>query len=320
MRFKKLITGLALGSAFIAGATLLPRENVLAAAKQGLTIVVGVALGLSTWGFKKILALRKRTVRPLDLSLPAEKEIHDDVIALATNARLASPEIYVVQPSSPHHVSIEAFSRGLMGTKSIFISPAYWRGFPLSASSAIFFNRNERRAILAHEMAHAINHDNKYIIFITVLISSLTSLVADSLQNYLLQPNWEESTSTRGIGRIIYLSSLFFGAVLFLHQSRSVEYSADTGAVRITNDRAALLSALTKLGEIEGFALSSCSVPGFKYCCQQSIFRTHPLGAARLASIEEIEEMPEMEEEMKGEMKEQSWNYDRVSTSELEMI
>jgi len=54
------------------------------------------------------------------------------------------------------------------------------------------------------------------------------------------------------------------------------------------------------------------------FCCQQSIFRTHPLGAVRLASIEKIKEMPETEEEMKGEMKKQSWGYDRVSISELE--
>lgn len=108
---------------------------------------------------------------------------------------------------------------------------------------------NELRAVLAHELTHIRNGDSRLAI-IAMVFAGIISLVVE-----LLFRNWRigRSSDRRGNGAAIAIGvalvfiAYAFAFVLRYALSRNREYLADAGAVELTQDADAMISALRRI-------------------------------------------------------------------------
>ena len=123
-------------------------------------------------------------------------------------------------------------------------------------------NKKEVQGVIGHELSHIRNYDTR----ITVLASALTSLITMTGVGIVFF-GWGVLTSeTKGIfgffikilaliviavGGIISIIGIPLAKLLFLLVSRQREYLADIGSVDLTREPSGLISALSKLEELE---------------------------------------------------------------------
>jgi heat shock protein HtpX len=118
-------------------------------------------------------------------------------------------------------------------------------------------NDAELEGVLAHELTHIRNGDVRLMI-VAVLIAGVISLAGE----LMLRGRWSSSSSNeRGSGKaflfaaLIMMAAWFFAVVIRFALSRSREYLADAGAVELTKNPDAMISALLKIAgraDIEG--------------------------------------------------------------------
>lgn len=113
-------------------------------------------------------------------------------------------------------------------------------------------NRSEIQAVMAHEISHIKHMDIKLTLFTSVL-SNIMLLVVDWLFETLRFTDRRDSNSgnARAIASLVILALKillpFITLVLTLYLSRTREYMADAGAVKLTRDNQAMASALLKI-------------------------------------------------------------------------
>jgi heat shock protein HtpX len=121
-------------------------------------------------------------------------------------------------------------------------------------------NDAEVEAVLAHELTHIRNGDVRLMI-IAVVIAGVISLVGEVIFRSLGRVRVSSSDSKKGSGAAILIGfavialSWILAVLVRLSLSRSREYLADAGAVELTKNPDAMISALLKISgraDIEG--------------------------------------------------------------------
>jgi heat shock protein HtpX len=158
-------------------------------------------------------------------------------------------------------------------------------------------DRNELEGVLAHELTHIRNGDVKLMI-VAVLIAGVISFFGEMLVRgrgfRFGSSSNDEKGSGRGaailIGVAILIIAWFLAVLIRFSLSRSREYLADAGAVELTKNPDAMISALLKISgraDIDG-------VPsGIMDMCIENdpddfadIFSTHPSIAKRISALQ----------------------------------
>ena len=158
-------------------------------------------------------------------------------------------------------------------------------------------NDAEVEAVLAHELTHIRNGDVRLMV-IAVVIAGVISLVGELIFRSLGRVRISSDDSEEGraaiailIGVAIIAVSWFLAVLIRLSLSRSREYLADAGAVELTKNPDAMISALLKIAgraDIEG-------VPsGVMDMCFENdpddfadLFSTHPSITKRVQALVE---------------------------------
>ena len=189
-----------------------------------------------------------KVTNAVEITKETEPVIYELVEELCLAGGLPMPKLYITPDPAPN-----AFATGRD---------------PEHASLAItqgllnIMNKKEVQGVIGHELSHIRNYHTR----ITVLASALTSLITMTGVGIVFF-GWGVLTSeTKGIfgffikilaliviavGGIISIIGIPLAKLLFLLVSRQREYLADIGSVDLTREPSGLISALSKLEELE---------------------------------------------------------------------
>ncbi len=184
------------------------------------------------------------------------------------------PELYYVASALPN-----AFTVGRGGDAAIAISDGLLR----------VFNARELASVLAHEISHIANRDLWIMGLADVMarITTISSYVGMFLLIlYLPMVIAGQATVPLAVPLILALSPTMM-SLMQLALSRSREYNADLGAVRLTGDPHGLISALLKLERITGRFWEEIVFPG-RRIPEPSLLRTHPPTEERVKRLSEL--------------------------------
>lgn len=189
-----------------------------------------------------------KVTNAVEITKETEPVIYELVEELCLAGGLPMPKLYITPDPAPN-----AFATGRD---------------PEHASLAItqgllnIMDKKEVQGVIGHELSHIRNYDTR----ITVLASALTSLITMTGIGIVFF-GWGVLTSeTKGIfgffikilaiiviavGCIISIIGIPLAKLLFLLVSRQREYFADIGSVDLTREPSGLISALSKLEQLE---------------------------------------------------------------------
>lgn len=189
-----------------------------------------------------------KVTNAVEITKETEPVIYELVEELCLAGGLPMPKLYITPDPAPN-----AFATGRD---------------PEHASLAItqgllnIMDKKEVQGVIGHELSHIRNYDTR----ITILASALTSLITMTGVGIVFF-GWGVLTSeTKGIfgfflkilaliviavGGIISIIGIPLAKLLFLLVSRQREYLADIGSVDLTREPSGLISALSKLEELE---------------------------------------------------------------------
>jgi heat shock protein HtpX len=206
------------------------------------------------------------------------KELEKIVSELAEKAEINKPGLYLIETEIPN-----AFATGRNDKNSCVVVT---RGLLES------LNKNEIRAVLAHEISHIKNRD--------VLVSTVAATIGGAI-SYLAQIAWYNVFfSQEERNSLILLPLLFLAPIaallVQLAISRGREYLADYSGAIITKDPISLARALEK---IESFVLRNPMkgnhatshlfiVNPFRADSLSKLFSTHPSTEDRIRKLEEL--------------------------------
>lgn len=233
--------------------------------------------------------------------------MNTQLVAWATGAgevtRESNPRLYRL-------TEILCISRGMRVPKLQILESAALNAFASGVNESQYtvtvttglmeaLDDRELSAVLAHELTHIRNGDVKLMI-VAVLIAGVVSFFGEMIVrgNRYYSTSSSSSSSDRGSGRgfaviigvAILLLAWFLAVLIRFSLSRSREYLADAGAVEITKDPDAMISALLKISgraDIDG-------VPsGIMDMCIENdpdgfadIFSTHPSISKRVQALQ----------------------------------
>lgn len=189
-----------------------------------------------------------KVTNAVEITKETEPVIYELVEEFCLAGGLPMPKLYITPDPAPN-----AFATGRD---------------PEHASLAItqgllnIMDKKEVQGVIGHELSHIRNYDTR----ITVLASALTSLITMTGIGIVFF-GWGVLTSeTKGIfgffikilaliviavGGIISIIGIPLAKLLFLLVSRQREYLADIGSVDLTREPSGLISALSKLEQLE---------------------------------------------------------------------
>jgi len=191
------------------------------------------------------------------------------VAALAGNAGLPRPRVYVMQNPQPN-----AFATGRN---------------PQNAAVAVttgllnMLSRDELAGVVSHELAHIKNHDT-LLMTVTATIAGAVSMLAQF--GLFFGGGQRNSSSNSGLGGIATLAMILLAplAAMLVQMaiSRTREYAADSMGARISGNPAALASALAK---IDSAAHQIENAPAERDPATAHLFIINPLSGARMDNL-----------------------------------
>lgn len=224
------------------------------------------------------------------------------MISWATGAQPVTRESH---PRLYHLLETLCISRGITMPKLAIIETPALNAFASGVTEAQYqisvttglldaLDEAELEAVLAHELTHIRNQDVRLMI-IAVLIAGVISFFGEMLVRGRFRFGGSSNDRKGGgaallIGIAILLLAWFFAVLIRFSLSRSREYLADAGAVELTKNPDAMISALLKISgraDIEG-------VPsGIMDMCIENdpddmadIFSTHPSITKRIQALQ----------------------------------
>ena len=210
-----------------------------------------------------------------------EPELYNLLENLAISRGMKTPALRIIE--SP---SLNAYASGLHeGNYSVTVT----RGLMQT------LNRDEMECVLAHELTHVINKDVRTMVIASIfagIISVIAELVFRSLF-YMRGGRGRDNKNAMPlilIGLAIGVIGFGLAAVIRMTLSRTREYVADAGAVELTKNPDAMISALRKVSgqskieapdELRGMFLdNTAEKTGFS-----GLFATHPPIEKRIAAL-----------------------------------
>jgi heat shock protein HtpX len=198
-----------------------------------IAFVLAAAMNLvSYWNADKIVLSMYRA-QPADESDPDPliRNYAADVRALAANAGLPAPRVYVIDQDQPN-----AFATGR--------DPAH---AAVAATRGLLrmLDRREIRGVMAHELAHVKNRDT-----LTMTVTATIAGAVSALANFgvFFGGRDEEGRPTGMVGAILVaILAPLAAALVQMAISRGREYEADREGAAISGDPQALAQALQKI-------------------------------------------------------------------------
>ncbi len=167
-----------------------------------------------------------------------EPELYNLLENLAISRGLRTPTLRIIDNDS-----LNAFATGLHeGQYSITLT----RGLVNS------LNRDEVEAVMAHELTHVINRDVRTMV-IASIFAGIISVIAEMVFRGLLYSRGGGRRDNKNAMPLILIGIAFavigfaLAIVIRMMLSRSREYVADAGAVELTKNPDAMISALRKV-------------------------------------------------------------------------
>jgi heat shock protein HtpX len=220
------------------------------------------------------LQLRIRGARKITpFNAPA---LHSMLKEISESAALVSmPSLYYIQERI-----LNAFTIGLSRNASIVLTE------PLIQ----YLSPAELKGVIAHEVSHIKNSDT-WILGLANTARTLTSWLSYFGIFFLLFNFSLFFTATSGL--LFLLLLLVIGApllstFLFLALSRTREFDADIGAVKLTGDVSGFVSALEKL-DVQPLRLFGFIIMGRRQNQEESTLHTHPSIRERIRRLHELE-------------------------------
>ena len=217
------------------------------------------------------------------------RQLYDIVETLAIGEGIPTPEVYVINDSSPN-----AFATGTSPKRA-----------SITATTGLLaiMNREELEGVIGHEMSHIKNYDVRLLLIVSTLIG-MAGLLASLI--------WRSALFMRGgrgrqggqvmlivfaAGLLMGIVALIFGPIVRLALSRRRESLADVSGVELTRNPLGLISALKKLqSNDQPFAKFNHATAAM--CIDDPLqhhekwfhhlFDTHPPIAERIATLEQI--------------------------------
>jgi heat shock protein HtpX len=253
--------------ALMLGVLLLSGLRIVGA--LGLAVVLGMASFFFVTIQNRASELTPQNAVPLERSnAPA---LHAILGELAERAELPrTPDVYLLPAGM-----MNAATLGSREHPILIVTP------PLLDT----LSRNEVRAVLAHEVAHVRDNDlmsyriAEAIAMITVVISRVGWLLVLLYLPVLLLSDVEIPLGLIAILVVAPAASVLLQMAL----SRSREFSADLGAVELTDEPLALASALQKIDNV-GRSMLHQMLPVPKKR-DSSVFRSHPAISQRVERL-----------------------------------
>ena len=196
-------------------------------------------------------------------------ELYNLLENLAISRGMKTPTLRIIESDS-----LNAFASGIReGQYSVSVT----RGLMAA------LDRDEMEAVLAHELTHVINKDVRTMVVASIFAGIITVLCEVMFRTLLYGGRGKDSKSSLPlmlIGLAIAGVGYLLAIVIRLMLSRTREYVADAGAVELTKNPDAMISALRKVSgrstlpapdEMQGMFLDN-EKTGFI----DALFATHP--------------------------------------------
>lgn len=240
------------------------------------------AVGLATawfliaWMFHQSMINRSTGAHP---ATRAEyPELYNLLENLCISRGLAMPKLYIID-----NPALNAYASGLSE-----------KSYAVTVTTGLMqsLNRAEIEAVLAHELTHIINRDVRLLI-IGVIFAGMISFFAEMAFRGLIHGGMR-SRNGRSAGAVMLIAVVIlavgylFSLVIRMAISRRREFLADAGAVELTRNPDAMVSALRRISgnsKIEGTPAEVQQMfienpPAFT-----GLFSTHPPIEARIDSL-----------------------------------
>jgi len=255
----------------------------------GLGLVIAIVMALSSYYSGDSMILRMSGAKLIEHG--DDPELYNVVEEMAIAAGVPPPPIYLIEDTAmnafatgrdPEHAAV-AMTRGLRET----------------------LTRDELQAVIAHEMSHIRHYD----IRLAMLLATLVGLVVLVTDFYMRGVFWG-GVGRRGRGRssgggggaamlvlaiALAIIAPFFAKIIQMAASREREYLADAGAVELTRNPDAMISALRRLGGDKEVLEVANRATAHMYIVQpikkwearaKGMFATHPSIDDRVRRIE----------------------------------
>jgi heat shock protein HtpX len=288
IRSRALLIGLFLLAYLTSYGVILIVSGSFAEARTGFLFVFPVVtLVVAGWiliGFRYNVGL----IGLMSGARPAGPQDHPEIRRLLENLCISrgmrTPKLAVLQSDA-----LNAFASGVNDDQ-----------FTVTVTTGLLANLDAREieAVLAHELTHIRNGDVRMMI-IAVLIAGIVSLVGELVFRGVFSGSRSSSSDRKGgggvailIGLAIVAVSWLLAIVVRLSLSRTREYLADAGAVELTKNPDALISALLKIAgraDIDGIP------SGLMDMCFENdpddvadLFSTHPSVTKRVQALVQV--------------------------------
>lgn len=259
-----------------------------------LIIVAGLAyIALSCW--KSVVLMRSETrAHPVERS--EAPELFNLVENLAISIGLPCPRIEVIESDK-----LNAYAAGFFPSASTI---AVTRGLIEQLT------RDELEAVLAHEMVHIRDRDVRLMVMAHACVDRILPVSKAAVENMIKRPFLSAYAALLmlaylGLGFALLFALLFgvigalaIGARFAISQTR--EFTADAGAIELTKNPVALITALRKVARADDLALTGYASRAMMFSSADESFLgrligTHPPIAARIEAIKQHASVAEHE-------------------------
>jgi heat shock protein HtpX len=242
------------------------------------SVVVGFAGSFISLLMSKTMAKWTTGARVIEAPATADEQwLFDTVHRLAAKAGLAMPEVAIYE-----------------GAANAFATGAFRDSALVAVSSGLLesMTRDEVEAVLGHEISHVANGDMVTLTLIQGVVNTFVIFFARVVGYVVDRAVFK---TERGVGMGYYVTvmacQLLFGilaSLIVAWFSRWREFRADAGSAAILGTPRPMISALRRLGGLEGGALpqgfqSSGITEGGRL---MGLFASHPPIEERIAALE----------------------------------
>jgi heat shock protein HtpX len=258
----------------------------VAGGRQGAILALGFAavLNVGAYWFSDRMVLARYGAKPVtEAEAP---ELYGIAAELAQRDGIPMPRVYVIPSETPN-----AFATGR--------SPKH-AAVAATAGILRILDRDELRAVLAHELSHVKHRDTLISTVAATLVGAIT-WIASMARWGLILGGGRDSNDRGGNPLALFVIAIFAGigaTVLQLAISRSREFEADAGGARLVGDGEPLARALMKL-ESAAQAIPMQASPATAHLfivnplaggsggpgLYARLFRTHPPTEERIARL-----------------------------------
>jgi len=203
---------------------------------------------------------------------------------MAMVAKVPMPRVFIIDDPSPN-----AFATGNNPENAA-----------VAATTGIMtrLTRAELEGVMAHEMSHVKNYDIRLQTLAVALTAAIAMIGNFATNFWVMSSRRDDERDSNIFGIVLSVIALILApiaaSIVQLAISRNREYLADAGAVELTRNPQAMISALEKISnsepmQAENVSESSASLyigdPLEKESAMSSLFDTHPPMAKRIAAI-----------------------------------